>query len=121
MPAKLIICCTGNPNINGHKRRNFLWNEEFKCFAYENRVMSEREFNAQAEAVFKKNWDLRPTARVVQFSDETQTVSTVVHTTDPTPVQARPISLEEALEVVNSLAPDRLKKTPGRKPAAMEV
>ena len=110
MSTKLIIYCPGRPNMNGHARRRFLWNVEFNCYVYENKVLDERELNAVVDTVFKKNSDLRPCVRVVKFSDEAGAPPV-----DPDP------TLEQALEIVRAHAPDRLKKTPGPKPAAMEV
>ncbi len=69
MPAKLIIWCPGRPALNGHKRRTFQWSVQHNCFVHEGKELTEQEFNAKAELVFKKNQDLRPCVRVVQYSD----------------------------------------------------
>jgi len=120
MSAKLIIWCSGRPALNGHKRRSFLWNTEFNCYVHENKVLDEREFNAVVEAVFKKNSDLRPCVRVVGFSDGTAAPAPVTTIT-----AAREVTLDEALAVVQRMAPEKLRKTSqGRPPAAaraMEV
>src|SRR5260221_496246 len=67
--AKLIICCAGRPALNGHKRRIFLWSVEHNAFVHEGRELTEAELNTQVEAVFKKNWDLRPFVKVARLSD----------------------------------------------------
>lgn len=161
--AKLIICCAGRPALNGHKRRTFLWSVEHNCFVHEGRELTEAEFNAQAELVFKKNRDLFPYAKVARLSDGSSPAAPAVddskakiadlqeklaaaradaHTArneanaklleaqakaekleaDAKAPRAA-ASLDEALEIVARLAPEKLKKTPGRKaaPETMEV
>lgn len=144
MPAKLIICCSGRPALNGHKRRSFLWSAQYNCFVHEGRVLDEKDFNAVAEAVFKKNQDLRPGVRVVQFSDAAPVLApdTAARIAEleaklaaaPADLSARvteleaqlaaptaDITLEAVLEVVSRLAPHKLKGQPGKKPAAVAV
>ncbi len=126
MSTKLVIACPGRPAINGHHRRKFTWMPEYNAYVYEGRVLDEREVNAIAEVVVKKNTDLHPYMKVVQFSEEkTETsapiVQQTVHTTDPTPPAARPITLDQALDVVQKLAPEKLKKAPGKKPVLEAV
>lgn len=126
MPAKLIIACTGRPAVNGQRRRKFVWNPKYNAYVYEGREFGEREINDVIDVVIRKNSDLRPYMKVVQFSDEaTATFQQTVHTTDPTPPAgadgSRIITLQEALAVVEKIAPERLKKTPGKKPAMVEV
>lgn len=65
MPAKLIICCSGRPALNGHKRRSFLWNTKHNCFVFEGRELGETELNSVVELVCKKNYDLKPFVKVV--------------------------------------------------------
>ena len=162
--AKLIICCAGRPALNGHKRRTFLWNVEHNCFVHEGRELTEAEFNAQSELVFKKNRDLFPYAKVARLSDGSTPATTPAE--DPHKAKVADLqeklaaaradahaarnsanaavlelqakveklesdanaprasaSLDEALEIVARLAPEKLKKTPGRKaaPETMEV
>lgn len=125
MSAKLIICCSGRPALNGHKRRLFQWNPEYNCFVYENKLFDEAQFNSVIEEVMKKNGDLRPYVKVAVFSDGS--------TTPPPPsgdyaaleakykaLQARigaPLTVDQAEGVLQRLAPHRLKGKPGRKPA----
>ena len=137
MPANLIICCAGRPAINGHKRRSFVWKEEYGCFVHDGKLLTETEFNAIAQTVMAKNQDLRPFAKAVgaaatagadprvaelekqlaekQTRIEALQASVLVLRAKTTP------TLEDALEVVETLAPDRLKKKPGRKAEPMEV
>ncbi len=164
--AKLLICCAGRPALNGHKRRTFLWSEEHKCFVHEGRELDEAEFNACSEAVFKKNRDLFPYAKVARLSDGSTPAATPAE--DPSKAKIAELqeklaaaradahaarnsanaavlelqakvekmesdakapraaaSLDEALEIVARLAPEKLKKRMGRPPAetpeAMEV
>lgn len=124
--AKLIILCSGRPTINGSKRRSFLWSEKFKAYVHENRVLDEKEFNAVVEEVFKKNSDLRPCVRVVEYSDGAAATpdSSVVSAADHEALRAKYkalqdrianssgpiITVEAALEVIQREAPDRLRK-----------
>lgn len=154
--AKLIICCAGRPALNGHKRRTFLWNVEHNCFVHEGRELTEAEFNAQAELVFKKNRDLFPYAKVARLSDGSAPAAPVVDESKAkiadlqeklaaaradahaarnsanaavlelqakvekleadTKTPRAATGLEEALEIVTRLAPEKLKGKPGRKP-----
>lgn len=147
--------------MNGHKRRTFLWSVEHNAFVHEGRELTETELNAQVEAVFKKNWDLRPFVKVARFSDgtgpvvvapaedgskakiaelqeklaearaaahtarveaeEAKKALAVVPPETPAPAAVEP-TLEQALEIVTRLAPERLRKQSlGRKPAEMAV
>ena len=122
--SKLIIYVGGKPAINGFKRREFVWSDAHKCFIYGGTEIDERDFNAKCEKAFRNNQDLNPQVKVVAFSDEP--TITVQPPSPPMPdvttiTVAREISLAEAESVVARLAPDRLKKTPGRKPRIMEV
>lgn len=130
MSAKLIICCAGKPALNGHKRRLFVWNPEYNCFVYENKLFDEQELNTQVEGIFKKNWDLRPMVRVAVLSDGNAAPAQAVPTGDYAALDARykalqarigvPVTAVEAEEVLLRLAPHRLKAKPGRKPVAAE-
>ena len=136
MPAKLIICCAGRPAINGHKRRTFLWNDKFGCFIHEGRVLEAAEFNAKAQEVMAKNQDLRCFARVVEtdgavgadprvselekaLADKSTRIEALQESVLSLRTKNAP-TLEEALAVVGELAPDRLKKKPGRKPETLD-
>lgn len=129
MSAKLIICCSGRPALNGHKRRLFQWNPEYNCFVYENKLFDETEFNAVIEAVVKKNNDMRPYAKVAVLSDGAAApVADAQPSGDYAALQAKyaalqarigiPATAEEAEEAMQRLAPHRLKGKPGRKPDA---
>lgn len=125
MSAKLIICCSGRPALNGHKRRLFQWNPEYNCFVYENRLFDEVEFNSKIEEVMKKNSDLRPYVKVAVLSDGSAVQAPAAPTGDYAALQAKyaalqarigqPVTAAEAEEVLLRLAPHRLKAKPGRK------
>ena len=136
MPANLIICCAGRPALNGFKRRSFMWNAEHGCYVHDNKVLSEGEFNAIAQEVMRKNQDLRCYARVVgvgvagadpriaelekQLADKQARIESLQATALSLRAKTTP-SLEEAMEVIETLAPERLKKKPGRKAEPLEV
>jgi hypothetical protein len=135
MPASLIICCAGRPAINGPKRRTFLWVDKYGCFVHEGREMDETEFNTCVQSVMLRNKDLKCFAKVVS-SDGAASVDPRIADLEKKladkqarleAVQASLIvartatepTLEQALAVVEALAPDRIKKKPGRKPAEL--
>lgn len=103
--SKLIIWCPGRLIVNGSKRRTFQWNSTFNCYVHENRAFDEIEFNKVVEGVFKKNADLRPCVRVVEFSDAPvlAPVATISGGAE--------VTLVAALEVVQRQAPEKLRKT----------
>lgn len=130
MPANLIICCAGRPAINGYKRRSFVWNAEYGCYVHDGRVLTESEFNSTAQVVMAKNQDLRCFAKVVgavagadprttelekQLTEKQARIESLQASVLALRAKSTP-TLEEALEVVETLAPERLKKKPGRKP-----
>src|SRR6478736_9646056 len=108
---KFIICCPGRINVNGHKRREFLWSPEHNAYVYQNRVMTLEEYNKVVDRVFDKNSDLRP--RVKMIEDGAAPAGAPISTLSA----AREITLEEAIEVVRRIAPERLKGKPGPKKA----
>lgn len=107
---KFIICCPGRPAVNGHKRREFLWTPERNLYIFQGKVLTLEEYEKVVDRVFDKNSDLRPRVRMI---DEDAAVTPIT-----TLSVAREITLEEALEVVQRLAPDRLRGKPGPKKAA---
>lgn len=116
MSANLIIYVTGKPLLHGHKRREFLWSPEYGLYLYGGRQLAPEEFNAAYERCMKNNADMNPRVRVVS-----QTVS-VPDPEEPLlkiEVAPRAITLEEAEAVVARLAPERLKKKTGPRPANM--
>lgn len=148
MSTKLLIVCPGRPNVNGAKRRTFHWNPAYECYVHENRMFDETELNGVIEAVFKKNADLRPFVKVVEFSDgkTADSVAPAVSIEEHESLKLRykklqeriggppvstitggaEITLEEAIDVVRRLAPERLRKqsigrVAARKPAEMAV
>jgi hypothetical protein len=132
MPAKLLICCAGRPALNGSKRRSFLWSEPNQCYVYEGRELGETEFNAKSKEVMSKNQDLRCFVKIVsegggasedpriaqleaKLAEKQARLETVQASLIEARTKAEP-SLEDAIAIVERLAPDRLKKKPGRKP-----
>jgi hypothetical protein len=104
--AKLIIYVTGRPLINGYKRREFVWSEEHKLFLYGGKEFTEQEFNAIQDKVLTGNADIYPRVKVSTLSPP-EDISDVM--------LPRAISAQEAEEVLEHLAPERLKKKPGHK------
>lgn len=116
--SKLIIWVSGRPNLDGFKKREFVWVEKHRAFIYEGREFDAAEFNAKFDKAWQNNQDLTPRARVVD-ADLPEPRNT------PPPyvpsIADEAMSVEQAESVLNRLAPERLKKTPGRKPATKMV
>lgn len=112
--SKLIIYCTGAPMVNGHRRGEFLWSPKHACYIWKGKEYDEREFNdvvTQAFQQFRKI--LQPLVKVVEFSEPAK----------PEPTE---ITVAQAEDVMQRLAPHRLKMKPGPRaqaptPEVMEV
>ncbi len=116
---RLIIYVTGKPNLHGHKRREFLWSPAHKLYLYGGSEISAEAFNEIYEKAMKTNADMNPRVKVV---DAGATVA-IQHVTFTTPPAPQEITEEQAVAVLQRLAPELLKKKPGRKAAdvALEV
>jgi hypothetical protein len=117
--TKLIIWVSGRPSLNGYRIREFIWSESHKRFIYEGKEFAPEEFNAKFEKAFQNNQDLMPRAMVASVGPVSQVV--VKTTPPPSPAAPRVFTLDEALEIVQRDAPERLKKKPGPKTEVMEV
>lgn len=113
---KLILWIGGRPQMNGLRRRAFQWVPNYGCYIYEGKEIDGAEFNAKYEEAQKhgKLLGLTPNVKVVSLAPSVSAVE------PPTPVAtitvAREITAEEAEEIMQRLAPERLKGKPGRKP-----
>lgn len=115
--SRLIIYVTGKPNLHGHKRREFLWSPAHGLYLYGGKEIEAAEFNATYEKAMKTNTDMNPRVKVVA----TSAIQQVTVTTPPAP---QDITIDDAVAVLERLAPERLKKKTGPKPkesAALEV
>lgn len=116
--AKLIIWIGGKPIINGYRIRDFHWNVAHACYIYEGVEIEDAKFNEKFEKAYRNHADLHPKVKVVATSKPE------VQKPAPPPIAtisaAKEITLEDAVAVVAQLAPERLKKMPGR-PRMMEV
>ncbi len=113
---KLIIYIKGKPNIHGHKRRDFRWVPQHNCYLYREREFTVSEFNVESEKIMRDNQDLYPLVRVLD--DYMQTDSWESPPPVATLTTAREITVAEAEDVMERMAPHRLKKKPGPKTAA---
>jgi len=113
MSAKIIIYLTGKPTLHGLKRREFQWSPAHALYLYENRELELSEFNAKYDKAMRTNTDMRVLVKVVGAESPAASVATIA--------AAHEITLDEAEAVVQRLAPERLKKAPGRKPRILEV
>ncbi len=107
MSAKLIIWISGKPTLHGYKRREFIWSEAHKCYLYGGAEIESSEFNEKYDKAMKTNADMNPRVKVVGTNGSSVTNGLV--------------TLEQAEEVFTRLAPERLKKKTGPKPATVEV
>jgi|SRR5882724_3051111 len=110
MSAKLIIYVTGKPLMHGYKMREFVWSAPHGCYLYEGAEIEAYEFNEKYAKAIKTNADLNPKVKVVgdaQFAMPLPIITT----------SYSEMTVEEAEAVMLRLAPERLKKKPGPKPA----
>jgi hypothetical protein len=108
--AKLIIYVTGRPLYYGFRRQEFAWDQTLGCYVWKAKQLSEKEFNEVAPKVLKNFADLHPMVRVTEFSEGIELPEPVAT------IAAHEITAEEAIEVLQRLAPEVLKKKVGRKP-----
>ena len=114
MSAKLIIWIPGQFLITGYKRGDFLWDNTYKKYVYKSRLFTEREFNAEAEKIFKQHHRIFPQVHVVEYSDEAKADLGPDLAPVATISPAHEITAEEAEAVMERLAPWRLKPQPGK-------
>lgn len=107
--SKLIIYVTGSTLIFGFQRAEFHWSVKHQCYLYKNKEFDETEFNAEVERALKHPaWeDMKPLVKVVEFS--------------PRAAETKEITVAEAEDVLEHLAPHRLKKKTGPKPEMADV
>jgi hypothetical protein len=117
--AKLIICAKGHPLVNGIKRQDFMWSERHGCYLYLGRELEEREFNEVVEKVMTLYRTFFPSVRVSTFSEPAPAPEKAPPAAELDIEEPREVTLAEALDVVEHLAPHRLKKQPG--PARVSV
>ncbi len=117
--AKLIIWLTGRPLVYGFKRRDFIWSEAHKCYLFKGKELDEQEFNEVVEYALTSHPELHPKVKIVEFSKTVAVETPPPPPFIPPPAPRLEITVEEAEAVMEQLAPDRLKKKAGRKPAPL--
>ena len=116
--SKLIIWVPGRPLINGPRRGKFEWSAKFECYIYEGRELDAADFNAKYPQAMKSAHESRPQVRVVETVDVAVSAAIKAPATIATISVAREITVEEAEDVLQRLAPHRLKQKTGPKPKA---
>lgn len=105
-----FICyIDGRPIVQGFKRYEFLWDEALQCYVFEGKTFTEQEFNDKTRKVFS-NLTYRALFPMVKCLDA---AAAPVAIPPISTITAGEVTLEQALEVVDRLAPDRLKRKPG--------
>jgi hypothetical protein len=157
--SKFVIYLSGRPQISGHRRGEFNWSEEHKCFLYHNEVFDESRMNELVPKAFARYRDDNPLVKCVEVSAPAADLSSALESlkaeiaafvAENSNIKAaaeaaqkqneavvedlrsrlaaapsedldgpapREITVEEAEAVLQRLAPDRLKKKTGPKPA----
>ena len=98
---KFLIYVRGHPNYNGHVRLRFRWVPSHGLYLLDGKETEAKDFDKAIEDVFK-NEIYRDMFPMVKIAPGTANESTEV-------------TLDKALEVVEHLAPHRLKKKTGPK------
>ena len=118
MALQFILYVTGKPRLHGVRKREFMWSNEHGCYVFESRTIDEKEFNLIVPQVLRKYEDMRPAVKIVTPESELQTAPLISDIPDIPPTAPREITLDEAVAVIQKLAPDRLRNRPGRPKAA---
>ena len=106
--AKFIAYVRGKPLLNGFKRRDFHWNEDFRCYIYQGKIYGEEQFNEIIEIVQRQHYDMNPSFRLVEMTPRAPSApSAPIEDLDAAPV---PITEEAAIAALQRLAPHRLRK-----------
>ena len=109
--TKLIIWVPGYPNMNGYARGEYQWSEKHQCYIFLGKELDPQEFNEVVETAVRRYPTMYPLVKAVE--------------SDTKPVPAPALDIEEAdeemtlakaFEIVERLAPHRLKAQPGPKP-----
>ena len=109
---KIIIYLDGHPNTHGHSRLQFKWSTEYACYLYQGKVFEDaKEFNEACRASTSG-----PNAQI--FRRLGWAINVKILEAGPTfmqpPAPTVPdITMAQAEEVLERLAPHRLKKKPG--------
>lgn len=110
--SKFICYIDGRPIVQGHKRYEFIWDEALYCYVFRGKAFTEAEFNDMTKAVFS-NALYRSFFPQVKCLEETPSDAPIETIDDKTE-----ITLDQALDIVERLAPHRLKKKPGPREVA---
>ena len=104
---KFLIYLDGSPAAHGHTRFEFKWSQTHGVYLWEGREIEAHEFNKIAAIAF---------TRYIQFSKLGWVVKAkIVDSPRQEPAATGEVTLDQALEVVEALAPHRLKKKTGPK------
>ncbi len=116
--SKFICFIEGRPIVQGFKRYEFIWDEALYCYVFRGKSFTEAEFNKITSAVFT-NITYRPLFPQVKCIEESPAAESAPVAPAPVETIDEPeITLDQAVEVMQRLAPERLKKKPGpRQPA----
>ncbi len=117
--SKLIIWVSGRPIIYGYQRQDFKWSVPHNCFIYLGRELEEKEFNEVIDKVLSRHKDKNPSVKAIvsKSSIDELPPDDSLHAEK----QTDELALKIALETVHRLAPDMIKKKPGRKPEPVMV
>ena len=98
---KFLIYLEGNPQIQGYTRFEFKWSQKHGVYLFNGQETEKKDFNEVAARVFS----------IPQYRLMFPKVKLLGSEEEPT----REITVAEAEEVMERLAPHRLKKKPGPK------
>jgi hypothetical protein len=109
---KFIIYLDGNPFVQGYTRFEFKWSQSHGAYLWEGREIDEKEFNSVAKVALTRYASMKwhPMVKIVSGIDEPAATAVLP------PSVGREITVDEALDVMERLAPHRLKKKTGPKP-----
>ena len=116
--TKLIIWVPGYPTVNGHARGEYQWSEKHQCYIYHGQELDPETFNEVVERAIRDYPTLYALVKAVPSAPDPAPVHLTVEALDIEETKQE-FTLADALDLVERLAPHRLKKQPGphKKPA----
>ncbi len=98
---KFLIYVRGNPNYNGHVRMRFRWVPQHGLYLLDGKETEAKDFDKAFKDVFE--------------SEIYREMFPLVKIAPGTASETAELTLDKALDLVEKLAPHRLKKQPGPK------
>jgi hypothetical protein len=119
---QFIAYLIGNPHVQGWHRRDFKWNDAYKCYVYQDRTFDEKEFNTVMPVIWKKYREVFPQFKIVSDPEPAPAPAAVVAVPAiEVPSLPAEITVDQAVDTLIRLAPEKLRLPKVRPPVAAPV